>query len=269
MALHSVRNLYAVSCVAVEDDWDGIIFQWPESSPRSRLTRIELACCCIDAHGLSNLLANTPELTTFKYSHQTKWDGLEYDWNPGEFAEAIANYCGERLTELAITIDELHGDIVNGLSSFMRFTELQTLEVDVKTFCGPPLESGQRLGRNYKVPPGARPWTYVEIPCLGDMLPESIRELHLNTDFPEPSEQALMALCKNLKPRRHDKLKKLEKTIIRHYRSSTAKGVAEDNGLTLEPFDTATYEPRPRPMMPLWKRQFDSRVGGIVTSGEV
>lgn len=268
MSLKSVRNLFAVSCVAVEDDWGDVPFEWPNRSVQSPLTRIELASCCMDASGLSVLLSNTPALTIFRYSHQTKWDGLEYDWNPGEFLETLANYCGSRLLELAITIDELHGEVVNGLSSFMRFTSLQKLEVDVATFCGPPLESGQRLGRNAFIPEGSNPWAHVDIPCMGDMLPPSIRELQVNTDYPDPSEDALKALFKNIKDRREDKLLKLEKTIIRQYKSSSAQAMAIERGVILEVFDEHVLNPRPRSMMPEWKRAFDARVGGIVMTTE-
>ncbi|CBY02357.1 hypothetical protein LEMA_P011440.1 [Plenodomus lingam JN3] len=268
MVLNSIRNLYAVSCVAVQDDWAGIPFNWPNPSLKSPLTRIEFACCCMDASALSVLLANTPSLTVFKYSHQSKWDGLEFDWNPGAFLEVIANHTGDRLLELALTIDELHGEIVNGLSSFMRFPKLEVLEVDVETFCGPPVESGQRRGRDGFVPEGAAPWTYMDIPCMGDMLPESIRELHVNTNFPRPSVQALLSLFKNIKDRRLDKLTNLKVTVIRQYRANTAQEIATSYGVTLEAFDKDVENPRPRSMMPLWKRRFDDTVGGIVMSEE-
>lgn len=264
LLLHGIRNLYAVSCVAVNEDWGGIPLEWPQSGLQSPLTRVEFAYCCMDTTGLGVLLSNTPCLTIFKYSHQTKWDGLEFDWNPGEFLETIANYCGERLLELAITIDELHGEVVNGLSSFMRFPKLQKLEVDVAAFCGPPLESGQRLGRNATLPEGATAWAYIDIPCMGDMLPESICELQVNTDFPEPSEQALRSLFKNIKDRRVDKLLRLGTTVIRQYASGTAREIAVNHGVILEAFDEDVDAPRPRSMMPQWKREFDRRVGGIV-----
>ncbi|KAH7091377.1 hypothetical protein FB567DRAFT_272913 [Paraphoma chrysanthemicola] len=264
MALKSIRNLFAVSCVAVNDDWAETPFEWPLSAPKSPLTRIELASCCMDAGGLSVLFANTPALTIFRYSHQTKWDGVESDWNPGEILEVLANYHGSRLLELAITVDELHGEVINGLSSFMRFEKLEKLEVDVIPFCGPPMESGQRLGRNAYIPEGAKAWTYIDIPCMGDMLPRSIRELQCNTDYPEPSAEALRALFKNIKDRRQDKLLRLHKTVIRQYRSSSVQQLADDHDMILEVFDEDSPNPRPRSMMPEWKRNFDARVGGIV-----
>ncbi|KAL5116977.1 hypothetical protein ACEQ8H_005062 [Pleosporales sp. CAS-2024a] len=266
MCLKSIRNLFAVSCVAVENDWNDVPFEWTLTGAKSPLTRIELASCCIDSRSLSVLLANTPAVTVFRYSHQTKWDGLEHDWNPGAFLEVIANYLGEQLVELAITIDELHGQVINGLSSFMRFIKLEKLEVDVQPFCGPPLESGQRLGRNSYLPPGATPWSHVDIPCMGDMLPVSIRELHVNTDYPEPAEDALRALFKNIKDRREDKLVFLAKTVIRQYRSSSARELAERHDCLLESFEENVSNPRPRFMMPQWKRNFDVAVGGIVTT---
>lgn len=264
MALSSIRNLYAVSCVALEDDWGGIPFHW-RSASKSPLTRLELASCCIDAQGLDSLIAHTPAVTIFKYSHQTKWDGLQFDWNPGEFLETLANRLGQQIVDLAITVDELHGEIINGLSSFHSFPKLLKLEVDVIPFCGPPLESGQRLGRDNFIPGGASAWTHSDIPCLGDMLPDSIREMQLNTDYPLPSEQSLKSLVKNIIDRRKDKLRHLDRCVIRQYQSNTAQEVANRHEVILEVFDMDVNNPRARAMMPSWKREFDQKVGGIVT----
>jgi hypothetical protein len=264
MVLQNIRTLYAVSCVAVDEDWGGIPFHWPNPNLSSPLTNVELAFCCINTGGLAVLLGHTPALTVFKYSHQTKWDGLEYDWNAGEMLETLANYCGERLVELAITIDELHGEVVNGLSSFLRFRNLEKLEVDVECFCGPPLESGQRLGREATIPMGADKWQHIDIPCMGDMLPSSMKELHVNTDFPEPSKDALWALFKNIVDSRRDKLSVLGTAIIRQYRASSAQDIARAHDVSFEVFDEDVPDPRPRSLMPRWKREFDSLVGGIV-----
>ena len=263
MALNSIRNLYAVSCVAVEDDWGGIPFHWRYAS-KSPLTRLEFASCCMDAQGLDALIAHTPAVTIFKYSHQTKWDGLQYDWNPGEFLATLANRLGHQIRDLAITVDELHGEIITGLSSFHAFSNLIRLEVDVIPFCGPPLESGQRLGRDSFIPRHASAWTHSDIPCLGDMLPRSVREVHLNTDFPLPSEQSLKSLIKNVVDRRKDQLRNLEVCVVRQYQSDTALDIANRHEVVLEVFDMNVENPRSRAMMPLWKREFDQKVGGIV-----
>ncbi|CAN9201399.1 unnamed protein product [Alternaria alternata] len=264
MALKSIRNVYAVSCVAVDEDWGGVPFTWMNPLTKSPLTRVEFAYCCMDATGLSAFLENTPALEVFKYSHQTKWDGLEHDWNAGEMLEALANYNSDTIVELAITIDELHGEVVNGLSSFLRFTKLKKLEVDVECFCGPPLESGQRQGRDAHVPHGSRTWGHIDIPCMGDMLPDSMEELHVNTNFPQPSEESLRALFKNIVVRRKDKLLNLRTAIIRQYGSMSAGAIAANHDVVFEVFGYDDEHPLPRSMMPLWKREFNSRVGGIV-----
>lgn len=100
---------------------------------------------------------------------------------------------------------------------------------------------------------------------MGDMLPPSIQELQVNTDFPAPSEQALRALFKNIDIRRSDKLTLLKRTVIRQYKSSTAQKLADQHGLILEVFDENVPEPRARSLMPQWKRNFDTLVGGIVS----
>jgi hypothetical protein len=265
MSLKSIRNIYAVSCVAVDDGWGGPAFRWLNPNTKSPLTRVEFASCCMNATGLAGFLSNVPALKVFRYSHQTKWHGVQHDWNAGEVLETLANYCSGTLVDIAITIDELFGEIVNGLSSFLRFTKLERLEVDVECFCGPPLESGQRQGAEARIPEGAVAWRHADIPCMGDMLPESMRELHVNTNYPEPSEESLLALFKNIVARRQDKLHNLHTAIIRQYRSSSAKHIAANHQILIEVFDADVENPRPRSMMPLWKREFDRRVGGIVS----
>ncbi|KNG46364.1 f-box domain protein [Stemphylium lycopersici] len=264
LELKSIRNLFAVSCVAVDENWGGLPFNWPNPTARSPLTRVEFASCCMDAAGLAGFLANVEALRVFRYSHQTKWHGIEHDWNAGEVLETLANYCSDTLVDIALTIDELFGEIINGLSSFLRFTKLEKLEVDVECFCGPPLESGQRQGMEPHIPEGAVAWGHIDIPCMGDMLPESMRELHVNTNYPQPSEASLKALFKNIVERRKNKLLKLHTAIIRQYKSSSAKIIAANHEVVMEVFDEEVANPRPRSMMPLWKREFDSRVGGIV-----
>jgi hypothetical protein len=91
-----------------------------------------------------------------------------------------------------------------------------------------------------------------------------MRELHVNTDFPQPSEDALQALFKNIVTRRKDTLARLHTAIIRQYRSSSAKKIADRHETHLESFDENVPNPRPRSMMPLWKREFDNIVGGVV-----
>ncbi|KAF1968017.1 hypothetical protein BU23DRAFT_558866 [Bimuria novae-zelandiae CBS 107.79] len=263
LELGSISELYLISAVAVDDGYTGYPFQWRTPTLATQLTRIELASCCIDADGIGELVRHTPNLTVFKYSHENKWHGCEHDWNAGAFVETIARHCGSTVTELAITIDELFGDIINGVSSLLSFPRLEYLEVDLRVFRGPPVESGQQLGENFTVPEGAARWTEDDIPCIGSMLPESIREAQINTNFHDPDERALASLLKNLRTQRLERLHRLERCIIRQYTGESARLYAERAGATLETFDLNVENPRALNMMPSWKREFNERISRL------
>ncbi|KAF9732403.1 hypothetical protein PMIN06_007448 [Paraphaeosphaeria minitans] len=263
LELGTVSEVYLVSAVAADDGYTGYPFEWSAPTLAPQLTRLEFASCCIDAEGISELLRHTPALKTFKYSHETKWHGCEHDWNAGTFVEAIARHCGNTITNLAITIDEIYGEIINGVSSLHSFPNLEFLEVDVSIFRGPPVESGQTQGTYAMVPESEEPWDEDDIPCIGSMMPGNVVEVHINTDFPLPDEKALNGLLKNLRSQRQERLFKLERCIIRQYTAESALICAEGAGATLETFDLAVENPRPRNMMPSWKREFDERVSGL------
>ncbi|KAK3215687.1 hypothetical protein GRF29_8g789969 [Pseudopithomyces chartarum] len=263
LEIDAISELYLVSAVAVEDGYTGFPFKWRTPTLAPNLTRIELVASCIDAEGISELLCHTPNLAVFKYAHETKWHGCEHDWNAGAFVEAIAHHCGKTITSLAITIDELFGEIINGVSSLLAFPNLEYLEVDVTVFRGPPLESGQQKGEASFMPEGATPWTETDIPCIGSMLPDSIVEAQINTDFPDPDEAALGGLLKNLRSQRMERLHKLERCIVRQYTAESARIYAERAGATLETFDFAVENPRALNMMPAWKREFDERISTL------
>jgi hypothetical protein len=263
LELKSVCEIYLVSAVAVDDAYTGYPFLWKTPTLAPQLTRIELAASCIDADGISELLRHTPSLKTFKYAHETKWHGCEHDWNAGTFVEAVARHCGKTITSLAITIDKLYGEIINGVSSLHSFPILEYLEVDVHIFRGPPVESGQQLGHNAMIPDSETPWNEDDIPCIGSMIPDNMVEIQINTDFPNPDERALISLLKNLRSQRKERLFKLERCIIRQYTAETARLCTERAGATLETFDAEVDNPRARSMMPSWKREFDDRVNRL------
>jgi hypothetical protein len=91
-----------------------------------------------------------------------------------------------------------------------------------------------------------------------------MEELQVNTNFPQPSEESLRALFKNIVVRRKDKLLNLRTAIIRQYGSMSAGAIAASHDVVFEVFGYDDEHPLPRSMMPLWKREFNSRVGGIV-----
>jgi hypothetical protein len=263
LTLNSLTEVYLVSAVAVHDGYTGIQFNWRSPNLSSSINRLELVSCCIDAEGLSNLVAHTPKLSIFKYSHETKWHGCQHDWNPGTFVEALAHHCGNTIREVALTIDELFGEIENGASSFLALPNIQKLEVDLQVFCGPPVESGQRLGENPVIPHGDRAWTTEDIPCIGSMMPTGVVEVQINTGFPDVDTTALIALLKNLRDQRKERLHNLGRVIVRQYGSNSAQAIADWSGTTLEPFDEDVQDMRLRSQMPEWKRDFSERVASL------
>ena len=266
MALSGMRELYLNGAVAVDDGYTGHPFVWAYPEIVASITRMELAACCIDAEGLSALVAHTPNLVVFKYSHETKWHGCQYDWNPGTFAEALARYCGQSLIEVSITLDAMNGCIVNGASSFRSFPKLEKLEIDVDVFCGPSVKSGQRLGSfdDAYIPPGENPWTTGDISSIGSMLPDRIKEVQINTNYEKPDRDALQALLKNLREQRAERLHKLERIIVREFNGPGVEDLVEAAGATLEVLGAELGGRYVRGNVPEWRRRISIRTQALL-----
>jgi hypothetical protein len=261
MGLNTLRELYATPCLAIDDRYTGIAFQWRNSEVSSSLRRVELKSCIMDEEGISVLLSHTPLLEVFRYSHETKWHGRLHDWNAGVFVEALATYCGQSIIDLAITLDWMGGDIVNGVSSFRSFSKLRNLEIDSQILYGPPLGSGQEQGdAGGNLRDGEKPWTVDQIPSLEDMLPESIVDVQINTDFGNEDVTALTTLLAHFPEQREERLKDLAKVIIRQYCGNSARALVKRAGVKLSVFDHIDRNQVQRDMMPAWKRDFEWRV---------
>ena len=260
MLLKTMAHMDLVSLLAIDDGYTGIPYQWRYPNLSSPLRRVEFAFCCMDADGISELLGHTPSLEVFRYSHQSKRHGCGYEWNPGSFIETIGSHVGQTITELAITIDDCDGGIINGAASFLYFPNLQILEVDTLIFRGPCVESGQRRGSQPYVPEGDKPWTEDDIPCIGSMFPPSVVEVHLNTDYPKANKAVLNVILKNFKEERAERLSMLKKFVIREYKTSTCIAIAQKTGVDFECYRREGTGQIVRAMMPVWKRDFEVRV---------
>lgn len=260
MLLKAIAHMDFVSCLAVDDGYTDIPYQWRYSNLTSPLRRVEFAFCCMDADGISELLAHTPSLEVFRYSHQSKRHGCGYEWNPGSFIETIGSHVGQTITELAVTIDDCDGGIINGAASFLCFPALRILEVDTLIFRGPCVESGQKGGSQAYVPEGDEPWTEDDIPCIGHMLAPSVAEVHLNTDYPRANKTVLNRIMKHFKEERAGRLSMLKTFVIREYGRSTCVAIAQRVGVDFECYRREGRGRIVRAMMPAWKREFEARV---------
>ncbi|KAK5739268.1 hypothetical protein LTR17_005374 [Elasticomyces elasticus] len=175
LPIKSVERMHIANAIAVDDWYTGIPFTWRNTGQTSNLRILELAGCCIDSDGITELVKHTPLLTTLKYSHGVKWHGCQYDWDAGNFVRAIEEHCGSTLETLAVTIDSLQGMVETGVDSMQGFQRLHSVELDILVFAGPPPESELHQGiidNGYK-------YDVSEIPCLADILPRTIKQVRL------------------------------------------------------------------------------------------
>ncbi|KAI1848864.1 hypothetical protein JX266_005292 [Neoarthrinium moseri] len=215
LAMHDLEELYATSCVAI-DDYTGIPFTWIYPDLKSPLRKIEFVSCCMDSSQLSNLLANTPNLQSFRYSHQEKWHTCGHDWNAGAFAAAIGRYCGHQLTDLALTVDGLSGEIVTGIVSLQEFTCLERAELDVALFAGPSPESGEMAGLEACGPSkGFQKWSPAMVPKLTEILPSSTKNFQLFDSSLNDYSEVACSLLKDFSAGRDWLLSDLEEVVLR------------------------------------------------------
>ncbi|KAK4570275.1 hypothetical protein LTR86_002355 [Recurvomyces mirabilis] len=175
MALNSLQNLHVCNMVGVDDRYTGIPFVWYHGHVASSLRKVQLPGGCMDAAGVAELLRHTPQLTSFAYSHCTKWHGCLHDWAAGSFIAAIGEHRGDTITDLAVTVDCLFGMIENGVTSLKEFKRLETVELDVRVFAGPSVASGHRQGMTGDL----SFWDPSSVPSLIDVLHRTTWKIEL------------------------------------------------------------------------------------------
>ncbi|KAI0530062.1 hypothetical protein GGR58DRAFT_525369 [Xylaria digitata] len=167
LILPELEELCATSLTAIGFHQE---FKWTYPDIHSNLQTIELDHCCMDAAGISELLAHTPKLTTFKYQHASKHHRMETYWDAGEFVAHLA---------VTVAVNAITG-IKAGVTSMHGFTQLETLELDLLVLYGPSVESGEKAGIvNASPNPGYAKWTVDATPPLCRILPVSVQEFTL------------------------------------------------------------------------------------------
>ncbi|KAK5117942.1 hypothetical protein LTR62_003986 [Meristemomyces frigidus] len=173
--LKNLHELYASNMQAEngEECMMPITFHWPQEVEMCCLRKIELIGCSIDAPGIEELVSHTPLLEHFAYSHTTKRSEVGHGWNPGEFVAVIGAYCGNTLTFLAITIQDLADRPENGVASMHEFTALIEAELDIDLFDGPPIWSGRTRRED------GGDWDRSYLEALVGMMPPSVEKIKL------------------------------------------------------------------------------------------
>jgi hypothetical protein len=156
-------------------------FEWPFPTLNSRLQNLELAFTPIVATELDKLLAHTPELRSCKLSYGS--GQRDCDWDANAIFRTLELRCGQKLKDLSVTAETLHGMIKGGLHTFTCFPRLEHLELDVRMLIGPPVTDDLR----YMSPSAFRDheysvgWNATAIPKLTEMLPSTIETVCLLT----------------------------------------------------------------------------------------
>ena len=195
MVLPTLEELHVTDLIAVDDGYTGIPFTWDYPDLTSNLRMIYLEGCCVSAEGVAELLTYTPHVTSFHYSHGPKWHGVCHDWDAGGFVAAVGMR-GEAMTDLTIKLDHLYGEVETGVISLKQFPVLERLKIDVRAFCAPSPDSGEKFGLEGTK---SKIWTADCIPPLQNILPSSVKYVSLYSGGTETTLDlpALRALFKN------------------------------------------------------------------------
>ena len=216
LALPHVQSFRSCSCVK----WaTGNIITPPNASPRifgESLVKVELHSCCIDEEGIARFLENTTRLKTFSYSHLTKTNDEQQDWNIGKFVTAIEQKVGIHLEQLSIAICMLRGSITPDKVSMRGFQRLQRLRFPVALALGHiaattsqvPMQ-GRCLSNNSLVPNGEHFGSLIE-----DLVPVSVSQLSLLSRGTESHRKALDAMFRDLITKRISHLPFLKEVEI-------------------------------------------------------
>lgn len=208
LALDSVRDFYAGSCIFYDDGYTGFPFAPRYEVYGANLEKIELVGSVGRFRELGELLSRTPKLKCFHFAYETKWHGCGHNWNVGAFMNAIQEEVGDTLEELSVTILQCYGGLGTTLDFMKGFEKLRTLELDVDMLMAPAYDKGSQNEEwlDEEGPPGDP-----AMPRLVDMLPASIETVRLfNRLYDEDQVQCMRALFDGLEKGSGSRLPHLE-----------------------------------------------------------
>lgn len=156
LALPSLMEMHAVNIVGLEDIHCVTSLEWPFSSQVSSVRRLRLEGCCFDERDVRELLTRMPNLSSFAYSHDVKWDAVGDLWDARAFLWALASRSAT-LTDISITSVMPPMELEAGIDSLKKFKVLEKLRLDLS-----PIDN-------------------VDTPRLAEILPASIQVVEIWT----------------------------------------------------------------------------------------
>ncbi|KAI1465232.1 uncharacterized protein F4812DRAFT_440182 [Daldinia caldariorum] len=149
------------------------------------LRKLVLEHSYVDSEAISFLLSRTPYLESFRFSYVSKNNSRPAldRWDVAAFIAGIGKNVGQHLEELIVTLEYLDGHVTNGVTSMKEFVTLKRLDLDVRAFHTPAIQTWAK-----KVLPGEDVMreipleAFEAIPRLVKILPPSLEEVNLFAD---------------------------------------------------------------------------------------
>jgi hypothetical protein len=200
-----------------------------EPLPMTFLTTVEMAGCSVEADGISFFLKSTPRLRKFRFSWEEKFAFSKSSWDAGAFVAAIADAVGNTLEEMSLSILDLCGSGVNPIASMTNFTQLKTLELDIRLLLGVGIKFGGRLEPQR-----------VRIPLeLRQILPPSISTFHFLMNDSTECSDCLAALATGFYSELQSKRRKLSRIKIHCAVLSKKDDIIGNSGVYVSPAESS------------------------------
>ncbi|KAI1399686.1 hypothetical protein F4819DRAFT_406989 [Hypoxylon fuscum] len=172
LVLPNLTELYARNVVATSYVPHFGSSCWYYRNINSNLRTIELNNSCMDVESISELLAHTPYLVSFKF-HYNFFPPSR--WLAGPFVAAIGKHVGQHLEELAITMNvRTTSTVTKAVTSMKEFTKLKRLEIDPQVFYSDHMPAEFEGSR-----PSYRREMIKSIPPFTQILPYCLEELKI------------------------------------------------------------------------------------------
>ncbi|KAI8966688.1 hypothetical protein F5Y11DRAFT_307579 [Daldinia sp. FL1419] len=149
------------------------------------LRKLVLEHTYVNSDGISLLLSRTPHLESFRFSYVSKNNSSPAldRWDAAAFIAAIGKHVGQHLEELIVTLEYLDGRVLAGVTSMKEFTNLKRLDLDVRVFHTPAIETGEKKEIIRRDLAREIPLEALEaLPRLVRILPPSLEEVNLFAD---------------------------------------------------------------------------------------
>ena len=206
LAIHSVREFYGGSLIAVDDGYTGYPFHTRYDTFGDNLEVVELAGSLMTPEECVKFTKRMSRLKTFRLSYECKWHGCGHDWSAGAFTAALMAGTSETLEYLSLSVLDFSGAITSGISTLKGFGKLRELELDTCLL--------QPKASNITGEGKAESENWV-VPRLIDLLPASLEKLELLTLSDKESMECLQSLFTDFVAERDVRLSHLGRVSIR------------------------------------------------------